>query len=132
MDMDQEKLLMMTDVREVWLFIQRNVRLVLTITFSVAIFAVLLSFVLPPRFAGATSIMLDGRKTRVTDIESVVSSMPADTAVIRSEIDVIRSRAVIDRVIDQLGMMNDPTFNRSLKGFAWFARLFASSKPAEK
>lgn len=132
MDMDQEKLLMMTDVREVWLFVRRNIRLVVIITVLVTVFAVLLSLVLPAHYAGKTSIMLDARRTRVSDIESVVSSLPADTPAIRSEIDVICSRAVIDRVIDELSLMNDPSFNRSLRGFAWFSRLFASHKPEAK
>ena len=74
--------------------------------------------------------MLDPRKTQVSGLESVVSTLPADNAAIRSEIDIIKSRSVIDRIINDLHLMTDTRFNPSLSGAGWFDRLLASAKPA--
>src|SRR5262249_9717439 len=95
------------------------------------ILAFILALVLPSSFKGEAVVMLDPRKTNVSNIESVVSSLPSENSAIRSQIDTIKSRAVIDRVIDQLKLMENPVFNPSLRGTRWFLRLFASRKAAD-
>jgi capsular exopolysaccharide synthesis family protein len=128
---NQEQLLMMTDVREIWLFVRRNARFVGLIMIGFVVFALVLAMVLPARYVGETVVMLDPRKTQVANIESVLSSLPTDTAVVRSEIDIIRSRAVVDRLIDDLHLMDDSRFNPSLSGVGWVQHFFASSKPED-
>src|SRR5580698_4034942 len=105
--MKQEQLAMMTDVREIWLFVCRNARFIGLVTAGVAACALVLAFVVPVSYVGETVVMLDPRKTQVSNLESVVPSLPADNAAIRSEIDIIRSRSVIDRIINDLHLMND-------------------------
>lgn len=129
--MNQEQILMMTDVREIWLFGRRNARFIGLVTACVAAIALVLALVLPPHFVGETVVMLDPRKTQVSGIESVISHLPADNAAIRSEIDIIRSRSVIDRIIDQLGLMSDKRFNPSLGTASWLGHFFTSSKPED-
>jgi capsular exopolysaccharide synthesis family protein len=129
--MNSDQLMIMTDVREVWLFIRRNLRFILAIAAGVTIFSILLALVLPARYTGMATVMLDSRKTQVTDVQSVVSGLPSENAVVRSEIDIIRSRSVIDRIIDDLHLLDDNRFNPSLSGTRWFSRLFASSKPED-
>jgi succinoglycan biosynthesis transport protein ExoP len=130
--MDQEKLLLMSDLREVWLFIQRNALLVGVITLGMAVFALVLSLILPPHYAGKAIVMLDPRKSNVTNLESVMSALPADHAAIRSEMDVIQSRAVANRVIDEVNLLRDSKFNPSMSVTGWIGRLFASSKEEAK
>ncbi|MDP9127627.1 MAG: polysaccharide biosynthesis tyrosine autokinase [Pseudomonadota bacterium] len=130
--MNQDQLMMMTDVREVWLFVRRNIKFISLITFGAMALALMLAMVIPARYTTNTVIMLDPRKTNLTSFQSVMSNIPADNAAIRSEIDVIQSRAVINRVIDELNLMNDSAFNPSLTGTAWFIRLFASSRTDAK
>jgi polysaccharide biosynthesis transport protein len=132
MSTDQEKLLVMSDLREVWLFAQRNALLVGVITLGMAVFAVVMALILPPHYAGKAIVMLDPRQKNLTNIESVMSSLPADSAVIRSEMDVIQSRAVANRVIDELNLLKDNKFNPSLSVTGWISRLFASSKEEAK
>jgi capsular exopolysaccharide synthesis family protein len=129
--MNQEQLMMMTDVREIVLFMRRNARFICLVATAIAAFSLILSFVLPARYLGETVVMLDPRKTQVSNMESVVSNLPADNAAIRSEIDIIRSRSVIDRIINDLHLMEDPRFNPSLSGAGWFDRLLASKKPQD-
>src|ERR1700733_7776509 len=120
MSMNQEQLMMMTDVREILLFMRRNARFISLVTATIAAFAMILVFILPARYLGETVVMLDPRKTQVSNMESVVSTLPADNAAIRSEIDIIKSRSVIDRIINDLHLLTDPHFNPSLSGAGWF------------
>jgi len=129
--MSDEKQSMMTDVRESWLFARRNAWFIGLVTAGFAVVALVLSLVLPPHYLGETVVMLDPRKTQVSGLESVISHLPSDNASIRSEIDIIRSRAVVDRIIDDLHLMNDPRFNPALATGSWIGRLFASSSPED-
>jgi len=129
--MNQEQLMIMTDAREVWLFARRNAKFVAAVTAAFIILALVLAIILPARYMGESVVMLDPRKTQVTNLEQVLSSLPADNASIRSEIDIIKARSVIDRLIDDLRLMQDSHFNPSLSGMGWIERLLASKKPED-
>lgn len=64
-----------------------------------------------PTFRAAAEILLDSRKSNALAIERVVSDLPANDAVIASEIGVIKSRRVLNKVIDELNLANGPEFN---------------------
>lgn len=119
---------MVAEAQEAWFFIRRNARLVGLITLGFIVLSLIAASVLPASYMGEAVVMLDPRKTNVSNIESVVSNLPSENSVLRSQLDTIRSRAVIDRVIDQKKLMEDPYFNPNLHGMRWFLRLFASSK----
>lgn len=122
-------LLAFSDLRELYLLLRRRLRLLATITAGVAAFALVLAFVLPNRYSAETVIMLDPRKTRVTSME-VVSGLTPDVASVRTEVDIIQARTVVDRVIKKLDLLNDPEFNKDLGGF--FSTLFGSDAPTEQ
>lgn len=117
-----------SDLRELYLLLRRRMRLLVTITVATAFFALVLSFILPSRYSAETVIMLDPRKTRVTSME-VVSGLTPDVASVRTEVDIIQARTVVDRVIKRLDLLNDPEFNKDLGGF--FSQLFGREAPAE-
>jgi succinoglycan biosynthesis transport protein ExoP len=122
----------MSDLREVWLFVQRNALLMGVIMLGMLIFALVLALILPPHYAGKAIVMLDPRQNNATNIEAVMSAMPADNAAIRSEIDVIQSRAVANRVIDEMNLLKDSKFNPSASVSGWFGRLFSGSSEKAK
>jgi len=105
--MNQESLLITDDLRDLWLFLRRKWKLMLQITLWCVFLALLLVLILPPRYRAEMLIIVDPRKTHVTNIEDVISDLPPTSDVIRSEMDIIQSRAVIDRVIAKLGLMED-------------------------
>jgi len=108
--MNQEQLLIMTDVREVWLFMRRNIKLIAFVAICMALFALLLALVLPSRYNGETIIMPGPAQDEFDGNDLRRSDLPADNAVVRSEIDVIKSHAVINRVVDDLDLMKQRRF----------------------
>ncbi len=130
--MDQDKLFLMSDLRDVWLFARRNGSLMGAVTAGVTVFALLLALLLPPRYEGEAVVMLDQRRTQVTHVEAVVSALRPGQAAVRSEVNVIRARAVVDRVIDQLNLLQDRDFNASLSFGGWLRRLFSGRHPEAK
>ncbi|MDR3450380.1 MAG: polysaccharide biosynthesis tyrosine autokinase [Alphaproteobacteria bacterium] len=119
----------MDEVRKLYLFARRNARLVGGVALAGMALAFVLAMTLPARFSSEALIMLDPRKTNATNMEAVLSSMPSESPAIRSEIDIMRSRSVIDRVIDQLNLLDDPHFNNGLSATNRFFDLFSRDTP---
>lgn len=122
--MDQEKLVVMADMREIWLFAQRNAKFIGLLSASFAVIALMLAFVLPSQYTGTAVVMLDTRKTKVSSVQAVMSDLAPDISTIRSEVDVIGSRSVINRVVSDLNLLADPDFNPYIKEGDWFSKLF--------
>lgn len=119
----QENTLVIGDLRDLWLFVLRRARTILAVAVCVFLASTALAFVLSPRYAGEALIMLDARRTKVSNVETVVSDLQPDAFAVRSEMDVLESRAVIDRVIDALSLLDNPVFNRRLDDQSWLGSL---------
>src|SRR5690349_9778405 len=61
-----------------------------------------------PTYQASAVMVLDTRKIQVINLDSVVSRLPQDNAVLRSELDLISSRLLAERVVDRLNLMADP------------------------
>jgi capsular exopolysaccharide synthesis family protein len=68
-----------------------------------------------PTYTATTDILIDTKETRVTDLEEVLSETTPDKEALLSEIEVIRSRALIERIVDDFQLARDPEFNSNLQ-----------------
>ncbi|MFP6608445.1 MAG: polysaccharide biosynthesis tyrosine autokinase [Myxococcota bacterium] len=75
----------------------------------------LVAFQLTPRFTATTQVLIDPRERKVADVEAVLSGLSSDASTIESQIQVIRSRTLATRVIEQLHLERDPEFNAALR-----------------
>lgn len=55
-------------------------------------------------------IKVDPRQKSITKVDGVFSDMRGDYASIESEVEVIRSKPLLKRVVEELGLRNDPDF----------------------
>lgn len=72
-------------------------------------------FVATPIYRSQAVVMLNNREEQVIDFDSVVSGLGSEATVINSEIEVLRSRGLLGKVVDKLNLTEDPEFNRSLQ-----------------
>ncbi|MCP4907038.1 MAG: GumC family protein, partial [bacterium] len=77
--------------------------------------AVLVAFEITPRYTATAEVLVDPRERNVADVEAVLSGLSSDVSTIDSQIQVIRSRSLAARVIQQLGLQDDPEFNSRLR-----------------
>lgn len=70
---------------------------------------------LTPLYTSESLVMLDSQKMQVVDVEAVMSGLSADSATVDSEVEILRSRKLAHRVVDQLNLMEDPEFNSALR-----------------
>ena len=107
------------DLRSVMAMLRRRKAAILGTIAAVVLVTLLVLVQLTPRFTSTAELMMETRQTNVVDIQSVVSGLSVDgnsfQTGIQSEMNIIRSRSMAQRVIDKLGLMQDPEFNGGLK-----------------
>lgn len=90
-------------------------RLLISVTLLITLVAAMIIFQLVPRYTATTQLLIGINSSKVVDIEQVVTgSLTGDSAVI-GEMEVIKSRELIRRVIEKLHLDKNETFNPSLK-----------------
>ena len=77
--------------------------------------AVGIALQLTPLYTAETLVMLEHRKTSVTNFEEVLSGLGADMSVMQSEVAVLKSPTFAEKVVDRLNLVNDPEFNADLR-----------------
>jgi succinoglycan biosynthesis transport protein ExoP len=75
---------------------------------------VLLAFI-TPQYTATSKVMIDTRRTRITDAREVISQLTPQLVTVMSEVEVVRSRNVLNRVADALNLWSDPTYNPALR-----------------
>lgn len=93
----------------------------------------LVVFQLTPRYTADVQILIAPRDTNVVDIEDVLESLRPDPMTVRTEVELLRSRALAETVVDQLGLVEVAEFNRRLRPpslrnpIDWFRRAVLKS-----
>jgi len=103
------------DIRQVFLMLWRRKLIGACILLAVLGLTYVALANVTPRYTANAVLVLNTRDVQVNDLESVVSGMSNDTFMIRSELDVLHSRALAERVVQQLGLVDDPEFNPRLE-----------------
>lgn len=81
---------------------------------------------LPRVYTATTTVMLNTRQPRVIDLKEVMSQAAPLFITVSSEVEVIRSRTVAERVANTLDLYQDPDFNPSLRPQRQGSDLFRS------
>lgn len=67
-----------------------------------------------PRYSSTTTLAVQERQPSLVDIESFVSGVSSETEALNTEIEVLRSRDLLERVVRKLNLVSDPEFNPSV------------------
>ncbi|MEM9330634.1 MAG: polysaccharide biosynthesis tyrosine autokinase [Pseudomonadota bacterium] len=99
------------DVRTALSILQRNVLLIaLCIVVALGAALVFLAFT-PEKYTASVMMLIDPRQEQILEAEKVISANPGlDSPVVDSEVELIRSLSVTNRVISKLGLENDEEF----------------------
>ena len=108
--------------RHIALF-RRRLRLFAGIALLVFAIAVIVTLQLPKKYTAEASVMLDPRQEKVTNVQDVLSGMPPDSATVDTEVEVLKSRALAEKVVTALHLDQDPEFNPNLAPKSWVAQL---------
>ena len=85
-----------------------------TVTLTMIVSA-LIVFQLTPRYTAEAQVLIGTRTANVVDIESVLEALRPDRATVQNEVEVLASRSLAEAVVDELGLVERPEFNRRLR-----------------
>lgn len=68
-----------------------------------------------PIYTANSVVMLESRQESVVDLDSVVSGLSGDQATINTELQVIRARGLIEKLVREMDLTSDPEFNARLR-----------------
>lgn len=93
---------------------RRRLKLFLAVALLVFIIALVVTLKATPLYTATASVMIDNRTEQVVDSQAVLSGLPADTATVDTEVEVLRSRQLAERVVEALALDEDPEFNSAM------------------
>ncbi|MEM7239310.1 MAG: exopolysaccharide transport family protein, partial [Pseudomonadota bacterium] len=64
-----------------------------------------------PLYPASATVVLDTKDEQVIDIEAVSSGLSSDYFTINTEVEVMQSRRLLARLVDDMGLIGDPEFN---------------------
>ena len=73
------------------------------------------TFQATPVFSTNAAVIIDARETNVIDFGSVLSGLPPDSAVVDTEVEIIRSRILAEKIVRRLDLVSSPEFNPRLR-----------------
>ncbi len=68
-------------------------------------------YVATPIYTSSTVVSLQSRNEQIVDFENVLSGLAGDQASINTEVEVLKSRGLIEKLVVELGLEQDPEFN---------------------
>jgi exopolysaccharide transport family protein len=72
--------------------------------------AVSVAYLLPAEYEAVATVQIDPRKKTIVALDAVLPDIVGDTPTIESQVEIIRSRVIALKVIDALGLRQDPEF----------------------
>ncbi len=82
-----------------------------------------------PLYTAQTDVMIENREQKVvTNLQAVLGDVTPDKEGLLSEIEVIRSRTIAEKVIRQLGLYDDPEFNAAVRPKGVVSELITSAR----
>jgi capsular exopolysaccharide synthesis family protein len=104
------------DIWRVVATLRRRLRLAAGVAGSVMLAAIILTLAATPKYTATASIMLDPRKEKILNTEDVLSGLPPDSSVVDTEVEVIKSRQLAERVVRELNLEEDSEFAAAGEG----------------
>ncbi|RZJ96453.1 MAG: capsular biosynthesis protein, partial [Brevundimonas sp.] len=102
------------DLQDLIARFRRRLKLFLALALLIFIGALVFTLRATPLYTATAGVMIDTRKEQVTDAQAVLSGLSADTATVDTEVEVLKSRQLAQRVVESLQLQNDPEFNSRL------------------
>jgi capsular exopolysaccharide synthesis family protein len=69
------------------------------------------SFQLKAAYTATSRVIINSRDRQIVDISSMISGLPANSAIVDTEVEILRSRTLIEKLVKRLDLVNNPEFN---------------------
>ncbi|MGD2131412.1 MAG: polysaccharide biosynthesis tyrosine autokinase [Maricaulaceae bacterium] len=118
------------DLRAIWFAFRRRLGLFVAVAGVIFTFAVIFTMQLEPKYQPSARVLIDPRTREYVPLQSVQSNLRPDDAIVLTEVQVIRSRSLAERVVDDLRLDEDPEFNALLRPSSGFSAFVEQTRGA--
>jgi capsular exopolysaccharide synthesis family protein len=112
------------DLNEIIRLLWRQKIIIVGTVFASTLLAVVVLFLLTPTYTATATVVLDPsidpRQRHAVDVQPL-AGLPADAVTVQTEIQVLSSRELAGKVVDQLALDRVPEFNSSLRPPPFYA-----------
>lgn len=95
--------------------LRRGKSIILAVVALGALVALLFVWQATPRYSATAMVLLGVPKQHVVDVEEVLQGIRTDRSTMESEVKVLRSRSLVAKVVDKLGLVEEPAYNPRLR-----------------
>ena len=81
-----------------------------------------------PMYRSTAVVILETNQDQIVDLQSVVGGLSGDTSEVNSEVEVLRARSLMRKVVERLDLTKDPEFNGALRSPSFVDRSKAAVK----
>ncbi len=110
LDQDPDSL----SVLDIFRAFRRRLGLFLATLLLVSSLIALISLQIRPEYTAQASVMIDLKDKNLIDFQAALSGKAPDAGEIDTEVEVLQSRALAEKVVRKLSLMEDPEFNLDL------------------
>lgn len=68
-----------------------------------------------PMYRSTAVVMLNNREEQVVDLGNVVGGLGSDSTIVNTEVEILKSRELLGKVVDELALTEDSEFNSALR-----------------
>ena len=104
----------MISLRDILSTIWREKWVVMLATILCFIVAIVAVSRLEPRYRASASVMFGTQKAKVIDLQEILADPEFSKDTLQNEVEVLRSTSLIERVVEELRLREDPEFNPKL------------------
>ncbi len=119
-----------TDPNQMFRAFRRRLPLFFVTLLSVFAAVATFTFQATPVYSTSAAVIIDARETNVVDFGSVLSGLAPDSAIVDTEVEIIRSRSIAEKIVARLDLINSPEFNPRLTEPTTFDELKYNLKSA--
>ncbi len=109
------------DLREIFSILRRRKGVILGCAVVIMGLATTYLYQLTPRYTAQASLMLQDQSLQARDIQNVLSGLQDSASVVATQVEVLKSPAIAERVVAKLHLETVPEFNPSLRPAPEFA-----------
>ena len=99
------------DVRQLWAIILHRAPLGLAAALAAFLAVMLIVMQAQPIYASSATVLIDPRQATVIKNQEVVGALPAETSVVDTQVEMLKTRTLAAIVAQKLKLYNDPEFN---------------------
>ena len=99
------------DLAHYWHVVRRQLKKIVALAAVITILTVLVVLSLTPKYSATTTLLIESEEARILSIEEVYGMPGKSSEYLLTQFEILKSRALAERVVKELKLVNLPEFN---------------------